>query len=172
MARFAESLRQLRRERGNPAYRELAAHALFAPSVLSTAASGFTFPSLRVTLAFVRACGGDPGEWQQRWEAAAAELAGAAGPAGPAPDLARPGWFPRPAQMPPACPYFAGRAAELGQLLRFTDPGHTARAGAVVITGPVGVGKTALAVAAAHQASSRYPDGQLYADLAGLPGGR
>ena len=42
----------------------------------------------------------------------------------------------------------------------------------MVITGPVGVGKTALAVAAAHQASSRYPDGQLYADQAGLPGGR
>jgi hypothetical protein len=162
--RFAESLRQLRREHGNPAYRDLATLALFAPSVLSTAASGFTFPSLRVTLAFVRACGGDPVEWQRRWEAAAAELAG---PAGPATELAAPGWFPQPAQMPPGVPHFTGRAAELGQLLRLTDPGHPARAGAVVITGPVGIGKTALAVAAAQQASPRYPDGQLYADLAG-----
>lgn len=165
--RFAESLRQLRREHGNPAYRDLATHALFAPSVLSTAASGFTFPSLRVTLAFVRACGGDPVEWQRRWEAAAAELAGRAGPAPPAPDLAGPGWFPRPAQLPPGCPHFTGRAAELGQLLRLSDPGQPARAGAVVITGPVGIGKSALAVAAAQQASARYPDGQLYADLAG-----
>jgi hypothetical protein len=165
VARFAESLRQLRREQGNPAYRELAAHALFAPSVLSTAAGGFTFPSLRVTLAFVRACGGDPVEWQRRWEVAAAELAGQAGPGGPALDLAGPGWVPRPAQMPPSGPHFTGRATELGQLLRLSDPGQPARAGAVVITGPVGIGKSALAVAAAHQAGPRYPDGQLYADL-------
>src|SRR5216683_1804790 len=71
-AAFACALRELRAEAGNPSYRELARRALFVPSVLSTAASGSVFPSLRVTLAFVRACGGDAEEWRRRWEAVAA----------------------------------------------------------------------------------------------------
>ena len=37
--------------------------ALFSPSVLSGAASGYRVPTLPVTLGFVRACGGDRHEW-------------------------------------------------------------------------------------------------------------
>ena len=75
LSRFAHELRQLRAAAGYPSYRDLAAKALFSASVLSTAASGFSLPTLRVTLAYARACDGDIGEWQRRWKAAAADLA-------------------------------------------------------------------------------------------------
>jgi len=39
---------------------------------LSDAASGRKVPSLAVTLAFVKACGGDEDEWERRWQALAA----------------------------------------------------------------------------------------------------
>ena len=59
---------------GYPTYRDLARTALFSASVLSTAASGLSFPSLEVTLAFAAACGGDTNEWRRRWETAAQAL--------------------------------------------------------------------------------------------------
>src|SRR6185312_15663087 len=64
---FAQDLRALRTAAGNPSYRELARTALFAPSVLSNAASGRRLPTLPVTLAFVAACGGDQAAWERRW---------------------------------------------------------------------------------------------------------
>jgi DNA-binding SARP family transcriptional activator len=65
-------------------------------------------------------------------------------------------------QLPaPAC-VFAGRSAELAALAdRLSGCGGPI----TVLTGMPGVGKTALALQAAHQAAPRFPDGQLYAAL-------
>src|SRR5262249_56891616 len=49
-------------------------------TTLAQAARGDSLPSLAVTLAYVRACGGDAAVWQTRWRAVADEL-GAAGEA-------------------------------------------------------------------------------------------
>ena len=87
LAGFALALRQLRAAAGYPTYRTLARAALYSPSVLSSAASGTAFPTLQVTLAYAKACGGDVAEWSSRWAATSAELAaieGAAAKAGTA----------------------------------------------------------------------------------------
>ncbi|WP_410812556.1 AfsR/SARP family transcriptional regulator [Micromonospora sp. 067-2] len=76
---------------------------------------------------------------------------------------------PVPAQLPSDVRGFAGRRAELARLdaLR-TSAGEPATAVPVgVISGPGGVGKTALAVHWAHRVASHFPDGQLHANLAG-----
>lgn len=75
LSSFAQALRQVRAAAGYPSYRVLAKKALFAPSVLSSAASGMSLPTLEVTLAYASACGADTTEWRRRWEATAAELA-------------------------------------------------------------------------------------------------
>src|SRR5439155_1196959 len=68
-------LRRLRNEAGRPTYRVLSARAHYSVATLSAAAAGHKLPSLAVTLAYVRACGGDPAEWERRWHEVAAELA-------------------------------------------------------------------------------------------------
>jgi WD40 repeat protein len=60
-------LRALRRQAGDPTYRTLAAQAGFSVTTLAEAASGRGLPTLAVTRAYVRACGGDVGAWEQRW---------------------------------------------------------------------------------------------------------
>jgi hypothetical protein len=74
LSSFAHALRQVRAAAGYPTYRALARRALFAPSVLSSAASGMALPTLQVTLAYASACGADTAEWRRRWEAAAAAV--------------------------------------------------------------------------------------------------
>ncbi|ASO18884.1 DNA-binding SARP family transcriptional activator/tetratricopeptide (TPR) repeat protein [Actinoalloteichus hoggarensis] len=75
-----------------------------------------------------------------------------------------------PSELPPASPYFEGRAQEiavLGDLLDTTD----ARACTVVtVNGMAGSGKTTLAVRACRAAAEQYPDGQLFVDLRGHSG--
>lgn len=80
MQRLAHDLRELRRTAGHPSYRAMAeGTAGFSATTLSQAAAGERLPSLAVVLGYVRACGGDPGEWAVRWKDAEA-AAGAAGP--------------------------------------------------------------------------------------------
>ncbi|WP_158891295.1 hypothetical protein [Amycolatopsis anabasis] len=74
---LALGLRQLREDAGTPPYRALAARAHYSASTLAEAAAGRTLPSLPVTLAYVRACGGNRAEWEARWHAASAALAAA-----------------------------------------------------------------------------------------------
>ncbi|MFJ9713916.1 hypothetical protein [Streptomyces sp. NPDC101234] len=72
---FAADLRRLRAEAGSPPYRELARRAHYSSTTLADAAAGRKLPSLPVTLAYVRACDGDPAKWEARWRSTAAELA-------------------------------------------------------------------------------------------------
>ena len=78
----------------------------------------------------------------------------------------------RPRQLPPDTASFAGREQELAQLVRLlgeaTADGPTV---IVAINGLAGVGKSALAVRAAHRLSAHFPDGQLYIDLQGSTAG-
>ncbi|MFG2760850.1 BTAD domain-containing putative transcriptional regulator [Streptomyces wuyuanensis] len=72
-----------------------------------------------------------------------------------------------PATLPPDTVDFTGRDRELGLLSRALAPDTAAadRPRRVLVTGMAGVGKTALAVHAAHRCKRHFPDGQLYADL-------
>ncbi|MFD0686053.1 NB-ARC domain-containing protein, partial [Actinomadura fibrosa] len=65
-----------------------------------------------------------------------------------------------PRQLPADVAAFVGRADELSIL--DTEP-----ATAIAIDGMAGVGKTALAVHAAHRLAPGFPDGQLFVDLHG-----
>ncbi|MFI0367827.1 BTAD domain-containing putative transcriptional regulator [Actinomadura sp. 1N219] len=72
-----------------------------------------------------------------------------------------------PAQLPGDIPSFVGRTAELDRLDAMTA-GVDRRTGGMpicVISGPPGVGKSALAVRWAHSLVGRFPDGQLYVNL-------
>jgi DNA-binding SARP family transcriptional activator/tetratricopeptide (TPR) repeat protein len=75
-----------------------------------------------------------------------------------------------PRQLPAAVADFTGRddvLATLTKLLRGSDRGASATRSVrlVTINGKGGVGKTALALEAAHALRQHYPDGQLFAQL-------
>ena len=74
-----------------------------------------------------------------------------------------------PGLLPRDVPGFTGREGELQRLTGL------AGGGSVVVTaigGTAGVGKTALAVHAAHRLLPQFPDGHLYADLRGYTEGQ
>ncbi|MGP4010772.1 nSTAND1 domain-containing NTPase [Streptomyces sp. 4N124] len=73
--RFAYDLRKVRREAGGLTYREMARRTHYSVTALSQAAAGEQLPSLAVTLAYVRACGGDVQEWERRWQETSQESA-------------------------------------------------------------------------------------------------
>jgi DNA-binding SARP family transcriptional activator/tetratricopeptide (TPR) repeat protein len=96
------------------------------------------------------------------------------------PDLAAPervaggrhdnGAAPAPRQLPADIGTFTGREAELGRLLALVAE----RPAALVISaidGMAGIGKTALAVHAAHRLADRFVDGQFFVDLHGFTEG-
>ena len=81
---------------------------------------------------------------------------------------------PRPAQLPPLPAYFTGRADTLRALHNTLAPPSTEPTPRplAVISGMAGVGKSALALHAAHELRNRFPDGQLYVNLHGATPGR
>ncbi|WP_326766555.1 tetratricopeptide repeat protein [Streptomyces sp. NBC_01591] len=72
---------------------------------------------------------------------------------------------PHPTDLLPRAPRgFQGRAAELAALTRAA----AGEAPVCLVTGPAGVGKTALALQWAHRNPAAFPDGRLFADLRGF----
>ncbi|HEU5471318.1 MAG TPA: BTAD domain-containing putative transcriptional regulator [Actinophytocola sp.] len=66
-----------------------------------------------------------------------------------------------PRTLPPDVPVFVDRAGELARITARLAAGEQRCA----IHGLAGVGKTTLAVHAAHRVAARFPDGQIYLDL-------
>jgi DNA-binding SARP family transcriptional activator/tetratricopeptide (TPR) repeat protein len=64
--------------------------------------------------------------------------------------------------LPGDIPDFAGRAEDLDEILAAVPSGCVA---ITAIDGMAGIGKTTLAVRAAHRLASRFPDAQLFVDL-------
>jgi DNA-binding SARP family transcriptional activator len=85
---------------------------------------------------------------------------------------ARVNWtVPAPAQLPADVADFTGREDQVRHLCALlSNAGAGADPGAVriaLVAGSGGLGKTSLAVHAAHRAGGAFPDGQLYVDLLG-----
>jgi DNA-binding SARP family transcriptional activator/tetratricopeptide (TPR) repeat protein len=131
------------------------------------------YEAVRVRLA--EELGADPGPELQRVHAdllAGRPLAPApasAPPLAPARDAVREAPVPVvPRQLPADVDGFTGREQELVELERGLVDAD--RHGTVVISaiqGTGGVGKSALAIRAAHRVAERFPDGQLYVNLQG-----
>ncbi|QEV19954.1 ATP-binding protein [Streptomyces alboniger] len=151
-------------------------------STVSTILRGDKLPRSEFVSAFVTAClvyGGQPPEkvaeaterWLAHWRAlyATGATEGAEGrPARDAPLAEEPKRWSVPRHLPLGAPFLAGRAAELDvaeQLFRRQSGG-----GVFLVTGSVGVGKSAFAVRWAHSLIDDFPDGQLYVDLRGPHG--
>src|ERR1700689_1362342 len=77
-----------------------------------------------------------------------------------------------PGLLPRDVPGFTGRDDELARLAGLARPAGPGRGPVIAIGGTAGVGKTALAVHAAHQLQDEFPDGRLYTDLHGYTEGQ
>ncbi|MGW0431999.1 BTAD domain-containing putative transcriptional regulator [Micromonospora sp. NPDC003197] len=69
-------------------------------------------------------------------------------------------------QLPPPVAGFVGRTDVVEQVLRLVTPRPNA-VPLLAISGPPGIGKSALVVRVAHQLRANFPDGQIFAQLAG-----
>ncbi|MFC0527749.1 ATP-binding protein [Phytohabitans kaempferiae] len=162
-AEFVGELRRLKAWTGL-SYRDLSRLArtrgrILAYSTLATALSRESLPQPDLVAAFVAACGGTDGDvdaWLEVRRGVAQAEADVPEPPPPTPDTV-------PRLLPPDPRHFAGRATELAHATRLLTGG-----GAVLVTGPAGVGKTTFAVRLGHAVADQFPDGQLYVDLRGF----
>ncbi|MFK4067114.1 helix-turn-helix domain-containing protein [Streptomyces sp. NPDC029674] len=176
---LAALLRQLRRRAARRnggaqlTYRQLSARTGWAHGVIGDYFAGKTLPPTDRFDTLVQLLGATGRELRllatarDRVEEARRSRASAGsrpGPPGADGACAAP---PVPRQLPPDIPELLGRGGELA-VLDVLRPGPRGSGPVVVaLDGPGGVGKSALAVHAAHRLGERFPDGQLYADLRG-----
>jgi tetratricopeptide (TPR) repeat protein len=159
---LAELLRELRgreaADRGGAelSYRDLAAAAGWSEAPLGEWFTGQDLPPTDEFDTLVRLLGATAVE--QELLASARDRVGEARPV-PAPVTLRPNV---PQLLPASASGLIDRSAELSEL-----DGWLARADGTVcvLSGPVGVGKSALAVHWGRRVAARFPDGQLYVDL-------
>ncbi|MFI9100814.1 tetratricopeptide repeat protein [Streptomyces fildesensis] len=140
--------------------RALARDAGLSSSSLSRYLSGQTVPPWPVVIALCRLVKRDPRPLRPLWERTSNPL--------PAPPKASRLVQPKPRNdLPRDVPDFTGREAQLAAVLAAVETHQV-----VSVDGMAGVGKTCLAVHAAHRLTDRYPDAQLYVDLHGFTEGR
>ncbi|WP_308380071.1 helix-turn-helix domain-containing protein [Streptomyces sp. ISL-43] len=140
--------------------RALARDAGLSSSSLSRYLGGQTVPPWPAVVALCRLVKRDPRPLRSLWERSSNPL--------PAPPKASRQVQPRPRNdLPRDAPDFTGRETQLSAVLAALD-GHRV----VAVDGMAGVGKTCLAVHAAHGLAADYPDAQLYVDLHGFTEGR
>ncbi|WP_329002272.1 helix-turn-helix domain-containing protein [Kribbella sp. NBC_00709] len=152
---LTERLRQLRDVTGR-SLRELARDVDTSSSSLSRYFAGQAVPPWSTVLALCKAAGRDPRPLREIWERAKDEPQTSPSAAPPVRN-----------DLPHDITAFTGRRTELDALL---DAARTTPV--VAIDGMGGVGKSALAVHAAHLLTAGFPDGQLYLDLHGFTPGR
>ena len=70
---FARDLRALRSKAGLD-YPEMAELSHYTMKTLVSAAGGLRLPTFPVAVAYVRACGGNVGEWEERWQKLATKM--------------------------------------------------------------------------------------------------
>ncbi|MGV9382699.1 BTAD domain-containing putative transcriptional regulator [Nonomuraea sp. NPDC003707] len=151
---IVEELRHLTRR--NPLrerVRELLMTALFRSG--SPAEALTVYEEGRVLLA--EELGLSPGEGLRRCHEMVLRADAAPAPSAPAP-------HETPHQLPRPLAEFVGRFAEIARL---KERLATSPSPLLIITGPPGVGKSALAAHVAHLAMDQFPDGQLYVNCRG-----
>ncbi|MCT9081534.1 ATP-binding protein [Streptomyces fulvoviolaceus] len=177
-AAFVASLRRLKKTSGLT-YRQLEERAaargdVLSRSTLAGALTRWSLPRADLVSAFVRACGCSGQEhrdWLEAHRRISAERTTHRQPSpsssSPASLLPAAGFPVVPAQLPSDSPAFTGRHREVDRILSLAHDRTSATVAVTAIDGMAGVGKTALAVHAAHRLGPAFPDGQLFVDLHG-----
>ncbi|GCB49297.1 NB-ARC domain-containing protein [Streptomyces sp. NL15-2K] len=170
-----EFVRLLRRLRAwsELTYRELEVRAQrhglhLARSTTAAVLGRGALPRAGFVHAYVAACGLTPEPWLGARQRIAAACAAPAAPAAHGAEV--PAVPLVPAQLPSDIADFTGREAQL-QAVEEELTGASGTPNGVVpmvaVSGMAGVGKTSLAVHAAHELSERFSDGRLFVDLRG-----
>lgn len=149
--------------------RALARDTGLSSSSLSRYLSGQTVPPWPAVIALCRLVKRDPRPLRPLWERASSPLPAPPKTSRQVQPPSPPAGAPAPPRndLPRDVPDFTGRDAELAAVLAAVGTDRV-----VAVDGMAGVGKTCLAVHAAHRLTPDYPDAQLYVDLHGFTAGR
>ena len=171
LAHLAQEIQALR-DRSGLSLGALAAETRYGKSSWARWSTGKALPPWRAVQALCALAQGAESELRALWALAESEWSRRAvitvvrQPAAPAPV--------RPSELPADPVDFTGRERETQLILRQLAPARATpdadgrdAVALVAISGPGGIGKTALAVHAGHRLAREFPDGRLFANLCG-----